>query len=230
MTPFGWDATDIKIVSERSSAAGASAARVHPRPPGDRTGPRVAPIVAVPDAHRLPPRPLRRDPSRSHRQAPRIPARTPNASVGAHVPLPVRDPRAELRPVVARLAPRRLRSRDPSAPRRDLGPPERVLVSGVRMDLPRGPLQRGRLVRGPAPRPIRPVWRDRRGGPAHRIRLDPRDPLVGCIPRVPAPRDPPAAPLRRTAVGAEHSHPAPARFQWNRHSCPAGAVASLHNP
>src|SRR6266566_3441258 len=114
MTPFGWDATDIKIVSERSSAAGASAARVHPRPPGDRTGPRVAPIVAVPDAHRLPLRPLRRDPSRSHRQAARIPARTPNASVGAHVPLPVRDPRAELRPVVARLAPRRLRSRDPS--------------------------------------------------------------------------------------------------------------------
>ncbi len=89
---------------------------------------------------------------------------------------------------------------------------------------------RGRLVRGPAPRPIRPVWRDRGGGPARRIRLDPRDPLVGCIPRVPAPRDPPAAPLRRTAVGAEHSHPAPARFQWNRHSCPAGAVASLHNP
>src|SRR6266566_8079274 len=230
MTPFGWDATDIKIVSERSSAAGASAARVPPRPPGDRTGPRVAPVVAVPDAHRLPPRPVRGAPPGPDRQTARIRPRPSDPAVGAHLPVPRGDPCVGLRPVVARLAPRRLRSRDPSAPRRDLGPPERVLVSGVRMDLPRGPLQRGRLVRGPAPRPIRPVWRDRRGDPARRIRLDPRDPLVGCIPRVPAPRDPPAAPLRRTAVGAEHSHPAPARFQWNRHSCPAGAVASLHNP
>src|SRR6266702_6705081 len=104
MAPFGWDATDIKIVSERSSVAGASAARVHPRPPRDWTGPRVAPVVAVPRAHRLPARPLRRDPSGSDRQALRIRARPPDAPVGAHVPLPVCDPRAELRPLVAVVA------------------------------------------------------------------------------------------------------------------------------
>src|SRR5438445_5941492 len=89
-------------------------------PFGDRTRPRVAPLLEIASADRLSPRPLRGSPPRLDRQATRLCHRAGLAHLGSHVSLPVRDPRAQLRADVARAPARRVRSGYAPAARHDL--------------------------------------------------------------------------------------------------------------
>src|SRR5438552_9169329 len=101
-------------------------------PPRDRTRPRMAALLEIPDADRLSVRAVRGDPARPHRQAPGVHHRARLAPVGPHVPLPLRDPRAEFRAGLAEPSTRRLRRRDPLADRPDPVSTGRRAVSGLR--------------------------------------------------------------------------------------------------
>src|SRR3989475_71483 len=151
---------------------------VSARPFGDWTRPRVGPLLEIADPNRLSPRPLRGDPPGSDRQASRLRHRARLAHLGSHVSLPVRDPRAQLRPEVARVPARRVRSGHAPAARSDLESAGRRVVSGVRMVVSDGSLQCRWVVRHVAARPVRPGRRNRRVRPARRIWLGPRDLVV----------------------------------------------------
>src|SRR5207245_7784511 len=116
-----------------------------------RTRPRMAPLLEIADPDRLSARALWDDPAGSDRQAARLRDRARLASVGPHVSLPVRDPRAELRPEVARLPTRRVRSGDALAARHDLESTSHRAVPGICMVVSAVPVQRSAMVRHAAP-------------------------------------------------------------------------------
>src|SRR5436309_15311373 len=77
---------------------------VPPRPSRHRTWPRMAPLLEIPDPHRLSAGPLRGDPPRSDRQASRLPYRTGLAPGGPYTAAPPCDLGGRFRAVAARAA------------------------------------------------------------------------------------------------------------------------------
>src|SRR2546426_5596360 len=153
MAGVGWREANIKLTTTGSRGGRISASDVPAGPPRHRTRPRMAPLLEIAEANRLSPRPVRFDSPGPHRQAAGLRHRPRFADLGPHVSLPVRDPRAQLRSDVAWAPAHRVWSGDASAAGSDLEPARGGVVSGVRMVLPDGPVQRGPVVRHVAPRP-----------------------------------------------------------------------------
>src|SRR5919197_4251143 len=158
-----------------------------PRPPGDRPRPRVAPRGEGFWPHRLSARPVGRNPTGPDRQAPRRRPRPRHADLGPHVPLPVRPPRVELRPVVAGPAARRLRCRDPSPARRNVGGTGSRLVSPPGLGLPSDGIPPGGVDRRSPAQPSRAGRGNHRDHHPPRLRLAPRPFLLEGPARVPGP-------------------------------------------
>src|SRR5437867_337897 len=176
---------DVRLVSpDLMVYEVANALRYHPRAGSDR----------------LSVGPLRGDPPRSDRQASRLPCRTGLAPVGPYIPVPLCDLGAQFRAVAARAATRRVRRRDPPAARPDLESAGDRPVSGLRMDVPGGVVQRDRLVRHSAPRSLCPVRRNRWVRAPGRVRLGPRHPVLEGAAGFHRPWNPPAQDLEKSTL------------------------------